>query len=86
MNRPWMRPITFETVDDFSVIIPSRCLKLIGLRFYPYEGTNGEDMRKAKCIQKSLYGRTEWFYFNKGFKIYEDKGGAIEKVTVEESA
>ena len=86
MNRPWMRPITFETVDDFSVIIPSRGLKLIGLRFYPYEGTNGEDMRKAKCIQKSLYGRTEWFYFNKGFKIYEDKGGAIEKVTVEESA
>lgn len=81
-----MRPITFGIGNDLSVIIPSRGLKLIGLRFYPYEGTNGKDMRKTKCIQKSLYGRTEWFYFNKGFKIHEDKGGAIEKVTVEESA
>ena len=86
MDRPWMRPITFETGDDFSVIIPSRGLKLIGIRFYPYEGTNGEDKCKAKCIQKSLYGRTEWFYFNKGFKIYGNQEGAIEKVTVEESA
>lgn len=86
MNRPWMRPITFGTEDDFSVIIPSRGLKLIGLRFYTYEGTSDVNRRKAKCIQKSLYERKEWFYFNKGFKIHENQEGAIEKVTVEESA
>lgn len=81
-----MRPIPMETEDDFAMIMPSRGLKLIGVRFYPYDGTNGEDERKAKCMQKSLYGRKEWFYFNKGFKIYEDHDGNVEKVTVEESA
>lgn len=66
--------------------MPSRGLKLIGVRFYPYDGTCMGDLRKAKCIQKSLYGRTEWFYFNRGVKIIESKNGGIEKITVEKNA
>lgn len=66
--------------------MPSRGLKLIGVRFYPYDGTCMGDVRKAKCIQKSLYGRTDWFYFNKGFEIIENKNGDVEKITVEENA
>ena len=86
IDRQWMHPFVMETEDTTNVIMPSRGLKLIGVRFYPYDGTCEMDRRKAKCIQKSLYGREEWFYFNKGFKIYEDFEGKVEKVTVEESA
>lgn len=75
-----------ETDDKSTMIMPSRGLKLIGVRLYPYEGGCGEDERKAKCIQKSLYGRTEWFYFNKGFKIFEDENGTVNKVTLDENA
>lgn len=81
-----MRPISFEVDNDMNRIMPSRGLKLIGVRFYPYDGTCIGDERKAKCIQKSLYGRTEWFYFNKGFKIIESQNGGIEKITVEDNA
>lgn len=84
--RQGMLPITFEVDNDVNRIMPSRGLKLIGVRFYPYDGTCMGDLRKAKCIQKSLYGRTEWFYFNKGFKIIESENGGIEKITVEENA
>lgn len=85
MIRQGIRPFTMNTGDEETTIMPSRGLKLIGVRFYPYVGRNREDERKAKCIQKSLYGRTEWFYFNKGFKIIESKNGDIEKITVDES-
>lgn len=68
-----------------SYIIPSRGLKLIGIRFYPYDGQNGEDERKAMCIQKSLYNKTKWFYFNKGFTIDED-GDEIKQIKVDEHA
>lgn len=85
-NRYWMKPIEFEMDNNRNMVMPSRGLKLIGVRFYLYEGTCMGDVRKAKCIQKSLYGRTEWFYFNKGFKIIESKNGDIEKITVEENA
>lgn len=64
----------------------SRGLKLVGVRFYPYDGSSKEDERDAKCIQKSLYGKTEWYYFNEGFKILESDNGDIERVTVEENA
>lgn len=86
MERPWMRPFEMETGDKSTMIMPSRGLKLIGVRLYPYDGTCMGDERKAKCIQKSLYGRTEWFYFNKGFKIIESPNGGIEKITVEDNA
>lgn len=75
-----MCPISFETYHDMNRDMPSRGLKLIGVRFYPYDGTCMGDVRKAKCIQKSLYGRTDWFYFNKGFEIIENKNGDVEKI------
>lgn len=86
MIKKGIRPFTINTVEEDTTIMQSRGLKMIGVRFYPYIGRNREDERKAKCIQKSLYGRTEWFYFNKGFEIIESTNGDIEKITVEESA
>lgn len=86
VDRYWMHPFAMEDKDDFTKIMPSRGLKLIGVRFYQYDGASGEDLRKAKCIQKSLYGREDWFYFNQGFEIIEDENGKVEKVTVVESA
>lgn len=60
-------------------------VKLIGVRFYPYDGDNREDERKAHCIQKSLYGSSQWFYFNKGFRIKENNDG-ITEIEVDEDA
>ena len=54
------------------MVLPSRGLKLIGVRFYPCNSRNLQDIRDAKCIQKSLYGKTDWFYFNKEFDIVEN--------------
>ena len=83
IKRPWMRPFSIE--NDTNIILPSRGLKLIGVRFYPYDGDNGEAERKAHCIQKSLYGSSQWFYFNKGFKIKENNDG-ITEIEVDEDA
>lgn len=76
INRPWLQPISMQ--HDNIYIPQARGLKLIGVRFYPYKGMDGEAERKAKCIQKSLYGRTDWFYFNKGFRIREDNEDIAE--------
>lgn len=78
-----MRPFSIE--NDTNIILPSRGLKLIGVRFYPYDGDNGEAERKAHCIQKSLYGSSQWFYFNKGFRIKENNDG-ITEIEVDEDA
>lgn len=83
IKRPWMRPFSIE--NDTNIILPSRGLKLIGVRFYPYDGDNGEAERKAHCIQKSLYGSSQWFYFNKGFRIKENNDG-ITEIEVDEDA
>lgn len=83
IKRPWMRPFSLE--NDTNIILPSRGLKLIGVRFYPYDGDNREDERKAHCIQKSLYGSSQWFYFNKGFRIKENNDG-ITEIEVNEDA
>lgn len=83
IKRPWMRPFSIE--NDTNIIPPSRGLKLIGVRFYPYDGDNGEAERKAHCIQKSLYGSSQWFYFNKGFRIKENNDG-ITEIEVDEDA
>lgn len=83
IKRPWMQPFSIE--NDTNIILPSRGLKLIGVRFYPYDGDNGEAERKAHCIQKSLYGSSQWFYFNKGFRIIEDKDEIVE-IEVDEDA
>lgn len=84
IKRPWMRPFSIE--NDTNIILPSRGgVKLIGVRFYPYDGDNGEAERKAHCIQKSLYGSSQWFYFNKGFRIKENNDG-ITEIEVDEDA
>lgn len=83
IKRPWMRPAPIENGSD--IILPSRGLKLIGVRFYPYDGDNREDERKAHCIQKSLYGSSQWLYFNKGFRIKENNDG-ITEIEVNEDA
>lgn len=83
IKRPWMRPFSIE--NGTNIILPSRGLKLIGVRFYPYDGDNGEAERKAHCIQKSLYDSSQWFYFNKGFRIKENNDG-ITEIEVDEDA
>lgn len=83
IKRTWMRPFSIE--NDTNIIHPSRGLKLIGVRFYPYDGDNGEAERKAHCIQKSLYGSSQRFYFNKGFRIKENNDG-ITEIEVNEDA
>ena len=83
IERPWMQPFSIE--NDTNIILPSRGLKLIGVRFYPYDGDNREAERKAHCIQKSLYGSSQWFYFNKGFRIKENNDG-ITEIEVNEDA
>lgn len=83
IERPWMQPFSIE--NDTNIILPSRGLKLIGVRFYPYDGDNRDAERKAHCIQKSLYGSSQWFYFNKGFRIIEDNH-EITEIEVNENA
>ena len=83
IKRPWMQPFSIE--KDTNIILPSRGLKLIGVRFYPYDGDNRDAERKAHCIQKSLYDSSQWFYFNKGFRIIEDNH-EITEIEVDENA
>lgn len=92
IERPWMKPISLGveepegTRDNY--VLPCRGLKLIGIRFYPYPGHDRIQERKVRCIQKSLYGSPDWFYFNKGFSITEnepDNPNAIS-IDVEEGA
>ena len=83
IKRSWMQPFSIE--NDTNIILPSRGLKLIGVRFYPYDGDNRDAERKAHCIQKSLYGSSQWFYFNKGFRIIEDNH-EITEIEVGENA
>lgn len=85
IKRPWMQPFSMNIDKDTDFILPSRGLKLIGVRFYTYDGVNREDERKAHCIQKNLYGSSKWFYFNKGFRIKEDKD-EIAEIEVNEDA
>lgn len=82
VNRRWMEPIDMHVGDEHVKTYPCRGLKLIGIRFYPYSGQNELEERRARCIQKSLYGREEWFYFYKGFRI-EEQDGAVKQVDVD---
>lgn len=74
--RPWMKPFQTGTPDN-DIILPSRGIRLIGVRLYP-GGDSPEDMNRAKHIQKSLYNKTNWFYFYKGFTIIEKAGAPTE--------
>ena len=81
-----MKPIcmaaenTEEPRDNY--ILPCRGLKLIGIRFYTYPGTDRDHERKAKCIQKNLYGSQDWLYFNKGFTITEKASGNPDEILI----
>lgn len=79
--RKWMEPIDMQDGDEHVKIYRCRGLKLIGIRFYPYVGYDKEEERTAKCIQKSLYDKDEWFYFYKGFHI-EEQDGTVTQVRV----
>lgn len=80
-----MEPIDMSDGNDHVRIYPCRGLKIIGIRFYPYFGVNLDEERRARCIQKSLYGREDWFYFYKGFHV-EEKAGVVEEVSVDYDA
>lgn len=95
INRSWMKPtdMMFESVngrESVTSFLNNRGLKLIGIRFYPCTSGNGEAVRKAMCMQKNLYGK-DWLYFNKGFKVVEEKERnqpipSVSFVEVEENA
>ena len=85
MERNWMEHIDMIDGKDNVRIYPCRGLKIIGIRFYPYVGVNQDEERRARCIQKSLYGREEWFYFYKGFHV-EERAGTVEEVMVDYDA
>lgn len=87
-QRPWMEPIPIG--DNNQLMLPSRGLKLIGIRFYPCFDESREIIKMAMNIQKNLYGH-DWLYFNKGFRIVEtemkDRGiPRISHIEVDESA
>ena len=93
--RKWMKPISLDPIDKNGnqkecFVMPSRGLKLIGIRFYPCLDNDRESVKKAMNIQKNLYGH-DWLYFNKGFTIVEDKDSnpnfpTISQIEVEENA
>lgn len=79
-----------EQGEREELILPSRGIKLIGIRFYPCPTQNRSDIKNAKYIQKNLYGH-DWLYFNKGFTITEDEENneeipEISHIDVSESA
>ena len=87
MNRPWMKPFQLgvEKTDETrsNYVLPCRGLKLIGIRFHPYPGTDRETKRKTKCIQKNLYDSPDWLYFNKGFTITDNEPGNPKATYIE---
>ncbi len=95
VKREWMKPVVLSIIDENDnqkecFVMPSRGLKLIGIRFYPCQEKDSENIKKAMNIQKNLYGH-DWLYFNKGFTIVEDKDGnpnvpTISHIEVEENA
>lgn len=64
IKRNWMDKIDMGNGDG---PVPARGFKLIGIKLY--EPTGEKAIEKAKMMQKSLYGRKEWFYINEGFHI-----------------
>ena len=88
MNRPWNKPFaTFqnaETQENYKHYIPLG-MRMIALRLYTPPAGDRETVRKVHCMQKSLYGNGQWFYFNKGFDIKEGTDG-IEQIAVDEGA
>ena len=94
-ERPWMKPFNIDPIDEYgnqrdAYVMPSRGIKLIGIRFYPSLDGDRENVKKAMNIQKNLYGH-DWLYFNKGFTIVEERVEGqdiptVQYVKVEEDA
>lgn len=58
-----------------SMIFPSICMKMIGIRLLPMLYLRGMDEREMKCMQKLLHDKNPgWHYFYKGFDIKPVKG------------
>ena len=75
LHRNWMGVLDFDNNGQNLSLIP-RGIKLIGLRFYP-GGVNDDERNKAKHIQKSMWGKANWFYFCKGFEIKENSDKVV---------
>ena len=68
MNRPWNNPVSFDIDKKYNKYEDANNyralgMRLIGLRLYTADDCDRELVRHVKCMQKSLYGKTDWFYF-----------------------
>lgn len=68
--------------NEYDMILPSRGIRLIGIRFYS-GGDTATNQNNAKHIQKSLYGSKNWYYFYKGFNVIEKATNSTEIECVE---
>ena len=46
-----------------------RLFRLLGLRVFAPNSISRLAVRDIQCMQKALYGRTDWLYFNEGVEI-----------------
>lgn len=83
LHREWMGVLDLDN-NGQNLMLRQRGIKLIGLRFYQ-GGANGDEKNKARHIQKLMWGKTNWFYFCKGFIIKENDGN-VESVEVREDS
>lgn len=78
MERPWNKPVEMASQGPagskvFKNYVPLG-FRLVGLRLYTPECCTREQERYVHCMQKSLFGSKDWFYFCKGFRIFELEG------------
>ena len=73
MERDWNKPVSMARTNPEEekeiMNFPPLGFRLIGLRVYTPDNCSRELRRYVHCMQKSLFGRQDWFYFCKGFKI-----------------
>lgn len=73
MERDWNKPVSMAITNPEEekeiMNFPPLGFRLIGLRVYTPDNCSRELKRYVHCMQKSLFGKQDWFYFSKGFKI-----------------
>ena len=74
MKRPWNNPI--NSLNGKLMPVP-RGLTLLGIKLYPVEDSDSQK-NKVFCMQKSLFGSNDWFYFYKGVKIKRNEDKRLE--------
>ena len=74
MKRPWNNPI--KSLNGKLMPVP-RGLTLLGIKLYPVEDSDSQK-NKVSCMQKSLFGSNDWFYFYKGVKIKRNEDKRLE--------